>query len=384
METRRPRSKVMSLSMLLFLGFTLLLFLTGTNLLLALSLPGAVAPHWSTMQMKHKFHRSLVAPKANTSVWETQDRDMLHIVTSRFMQLQPDLVWLGRARMQLFETFCLPTMQVQDVQDFIWFIMVDPELDKELLDRMTELLSPHPNFYVVLMNNRLVSPEFIANNSNDLNFATGDVDLLRLTMLDTNRPILLETRLDADDGLNKVTLRRLREAARKLPDDHNGWQVVCNDIHFEWRNDNIVDGNSTIDTSGQLRLVTENICITAGYTLVRRRPRGSIEFPSWPHIGHHIMHRDWPKCMGKRNASTNCWVRLPKYPAAIRSRTPTSAGMSRVQATDKDSIYDNCTDQLWKYVERDFSIYQDGALATSQFLKTNLKDIVEDNIRGQW
>jgi hypothetical protein len=300
------------------------------------------------------------------------------------MQLQPDLISLGKARLELFETFCLPSMINQQVDNFAWLMMADPKLDPRILNRLKELLSPHPHFFLVVLNSKLITPGNLTYMVDEKRFLTGDLEFLQSIMFDPNRPLLLETRLDADDALSGTTLRQLQDTARNLPPDQSGWQVICNDIHYEWRNDEVLEANTPIQTSGQLRLVMEEICVTAGYTLVRHRPSGSIDFPPWPAIGHHLINREWPKCSEHRNVTADCWTRLPKYPAALRSRTVTSAGMSRVEATDEDRFYDNFTDKLWGYVERDFNIELDKAKATSRYLKANLAAILEDNLKGQW
>lgn len=362
--------------MLLVLGLILTMITLGTNIFLALSLPPASSPSWITGGNNAAL---LVRNKEGEN---EDDRDMLHVVTSRFMQLQPDLLSLGQARLLLFETFCLPSMLMQQADNFVWFVMTDPALESTLLNRMKELLAPHPNFFLVLMNEKLVTPDNLSRLIEDRLFATGDVDYLESLMMDANRSLLLETRLDADDALSARTLRRIQDAARGLPHDSNGWQVICNNLHYEWRNDEILDAK-TVETSGQLRLVMESICITAGYTLVRHRPPGSLEFPAWPKIGHHLMSREWPKCLGHTNATSDCWTRLAKYPAALRSRTATSAGMSRVEATSKDKMYDNQTETLWSFVTRDFGILQEDAKATSRYIKSNLPSILEDNLKGQ-
>lgn len=375
-DTAKWHFRLFSTSVLLALGLFLTATTISTNIFLALSLPSASSPTWISPGNEVIFRNG--DKKSDTN------QDMLHVVTSRFMQLQPDLVSLGEARLQLFETFCLPSMLVQQADNFVWFIMTDPSLEPVLLNRMKELLSPHRNFYLVLMNDKLVTSNILPSMIKDDLFATGDVDRLRSLMLDTNRPLLLETRLDADDALSAITLQRIQDSARDLPVDLTGWQVICNNLHFEWRNDEITDVNQTMVTSGQLRLVMESICVTAGYTLVRHRPPGSIAFPAWPKIGHHLMNREWPKCLGNTNATSNCWTRLPRYPAALRSRTATSAGMSRIEATPKDKFYDNQTETLWSYVTRDFGILPEDAKATSRYMKEHLGAIVEDNLKGQW
>lgn len=367
--------------MLIFLGGLLTVATVSTNLLLAWSLPSG-----NNSQVQGYDEPMIISQgSAMERNMKKNDRGMLHVVTTRFMQLQPDLVALGEARLRLFETFCLPSMINQHVDNFVWFIMTDPQLAPSLLARLQELLSPNPHFFLVMMNSKLVTPRNLTNLIDDQRIISGDIPFLKRLMLDTNRPLLLETRLDADDALSGKTLEKIQYIAMDLPIDQNGWQVICNDLHYEWRNVEIMEPNTTtVQSSGQLRLVMESICVTPGYTLVRHRSPGSIEFPEWPSVGHHLVNREWPKCLGHSNATTDCWTRLPKYPAAFRSRTVTSAGMSRVETKDEDRLYENHTAEFWKFVERDFQIKPAIAKMTSEYLKANLVEIVADNLKGQW
>ena len=82
--------------------------------------------------------------------------------------------------------------------------------------------------------------------------------------------------------------------------------------------------------------------------------------------------------------NANCWVKLRSYPAALRVRTITSAGMNRVEAGPRDSFYDNQTEIFWYYVEKDYNITPAKARYTSQYMQDNLHSIVEDNLKGQW
>jgi hypothetical protein len=320
---------------------------------------------------------------------ENDDNEILHVVTTRFMQSQSNLHVLGKARLNLFETFCLPSMRKQMIDNYLWFIMVDPNLDDELRERLKYLLSPHSNYYLILSNDKLLTPEKLTNTTKNQQVLTGDVNKLRSLMSDLNRPLLLETRLDADDGLHRKTLGQIQYTARQMPNEMDGWQVICDDIHFEWRNDEITTFDMPTESSGKLRVVKEEICVTPGYTLVRHRKSGDNEFPPWPKIGHHAINKQWPKCFsnttnGTAIATVDCWTRLPRFPAAIRSRTITSAGMSRIQTDARLKKFDTQTEALWEHLTRDFGIQPNQALLTSNFLRENRNGIVRDNLKGQW
>lgn len=338
---------------------------------------------------------------------------MLHIVTTRFMQQQPTLVELGRARLALFDTFCLPTMIRQQANNFLWFVMTDPNLDADLLQKLQMLLAPYPNFYLIRSNANFLTPDNlnVSSNSDDKMILTGDIEMLYMKMFDVHRPMLVVTRLDADDGLHEITLLEIQNVVRQLPVDQSGWQIVCAGIHFEWRNPGIgaiSGGNPAYDgmhrmTSGRIRLVREGICVTPGYTFVKHRGDESNEFPPWPTIGHHLVTRELDECTINQdearpaNSSTtdhrgllkdavthNCWKKLGFFPAALRSRTITSAGMSRIESTLKDTGYENHTNILWEFVRRDFGIRPEKAVSTSQFLHDHLERVASDNLKGQW
>jgi len=353
-------------------------FLTiAVNLFLASLLPPLV---------RNAMDVSPMETRSSTIKEVTGEDDMLHIVTTRFMQDQANLVVLGKARLLLFETFCMPTMIHQNTDNFLWFVMTDPNLNGDLLQRLVSLLSPYPHFYLVASNSKLLTPANLTMGSGPAKrmILTGDINLLYSRMLDRHRPLLIETRLDADDGLHQKSLSEIQRLARELPVDTRGWQIICSEIHFEWRNDEIVNVGRTVESSGKLRLVREHICVTPGYTLVKHRDPPSIDFPTWPRLGHHLVTREWDECIyrGNGNATSDCWIKLGSFPAALRSRTITSAGMSRVTESI-DSMFENQTTLFWELVQKSFSVNPSAAMETSKYLKDNMKSIILDNLKGQ-
>ena len=167
------------------------------------------------------------------------------------MQSQPDLIDLGRARLFLFERFCLPTVLGQtvlrrrpsdgdgpdlDPADFgengtvlweedrdpriLWIIKVDPDLHPSLLLDLVGLVRPYPNFYVVGSSVNFgvgiksggwrggQAGDDVLSAADDGRVHAGDVNLLRRAHRFREERIVLETRLDADDGLNFLYLER--------------------------------------------------------------------------------------------------------------------------------------------------------------------------------
>jgi hypothetical protein len=69
---------------------------------------------------------SLPSPPSSSSrspfqYWRN-DHNVVHVIQTRIMQYQPDLLHLGKARLGLFEAFCLRTMVMQSSQQFLWII----------------------------------------------------------------------------------------------------------------------------------------------------------------------------------------------------------------------------------------------------------------------
>ena len=390
----------------------------STNLYLASWLPVVVPPLWAneTRATFHKDGRSRTVRRqpTHTKLLETpvpiqrhDGGDIFHVVTTRFMQMQADLVALGDARLKLFETFCLPSMLGQSTKDFIWVIYTDPALDPTMMQRLFTLLSPHKNFYLVLSNeNAITTNDF--DSLKDM-ISTGDKELFHSLLSSRSRKLLLQTRIDADDGLGQHALSEIQDMARKHTFvDSDSWQVICVNLHFEWRSDNLGPNNKNNNTVvknkitfGRLRVVQEHICVTPGYTLVKQRNETEFQLPlaAPPRVGHHEIVRVWPECSQNNTTSftytttsnksisnttmTNCWTKLSHYPTAIRSRTITSAGMSRIDAPE-EAKYDNHTEEFWKYVKRDFGTSPEQAIEISYYLRDHFTGIVMDNLRGQW
>ena len=402
-----------------YLILLLLLIIAVANIFMISWLDPSDAPRRSLVGLEHyEFRRN---PKTNDD--NNSDDDILHVVISRFMQGQSTLKALAEARLRLFETFCLPTMLNQDADNFLWFVMTDPSLDPELMERLQNLLKPRPNFYLLKSNAHMLTTSDVTamllsndeyNNidragANQTIMLSGDIDLLRNQMLDPNRSLLLETRLDADDGLHSATLSMIQETANALPGDTRGWQIICSNIHFEWRNEEVLafdnsknktknNNNTLVSSPGTLRLVHESMCVTPGYTLVRHREHPSIDFPTWPKLGHHRVIAQWPECKfqdesfvgmvvesNNGNATHDCWKRMQLFPSAFRSRTVTSAGMRGMQTpTRSPQKTKNQTQILWEHVQQDFNIAPQQAVSVSQYMRDHLEGIAADNLKGQW
>lgn len=278
------------------------------------------------------------------------------------MQHQPHLAKLGKARLILFKTFCLPTMVQQTSKRFLWIIRTDPELDDELLHDMSQLLQPYPHFFLIRSND---NGSKVANLELE-SVVTGDVNLLKQVVRHMDTSIRIETRLDADDGLKLDFVQYLQNQV--IPTKQT--LVFCVGPHLEW-----------ISHSNQLKPTRVNHCITPGLT-VMTSPNGKV----LPKIPHHKIASLVPPCNhdahNKREVPPHCLMRLDlmKRPAAIRARTPTSAGMANVLSRD-DS---NAAHMLWQFLVSDFGLNLSAVEEARQYLQTQQQEIAVENLKGQW
>jgi hypothetical protein len=160
----------------------------------------------------------------------------IHIVTTRFMQGQANLIELTKARFELFKAICFPSMVGQDVMreyfsklndsqsengnidpPFLWIIKIDPNLDKLTLKNMIALTRPFSNFFLVA--NSIDDP--IGRWRNNLTVEkllssqvySGDIRILQKALNLRNDFISLETRLDSDDALQHAFLKEVQRYA---------------------------------------------------------------------------------------------------------------------------------------------------------------------------
>ena len=181
------------------------------------------------------------------------DSKVLHIVLTRFMQDQPNLIHLARARLLLFQTVCLPSMIQQSTSQFLWIILTDPNLDLEIRRTLCVILKPYPNFILLGTNHQIQGETFrssLGKHFLQVPLFSGSIVKLRQAYLIRDSIPLLQTRLDADDALHTDFLELLqleafqlfysekdvRDNLRSLVDKNNDvqWYFWCTQRHVEW------------------------------------------------------------------------------------------------------------------------------------------------------
>lgn len=126
-----------------------------------------------------------------------------HILLTRFnlptfgfesmVRSQPD--WLAR-RVELFETYCLPSVRNQSNQNFSWIVYFDPHSPDWLLERIARWLA-YPNFQPIFRE--------------QVDYAHKMSDIRRFAK--PRRSRLLTTNLDNDDALAADFVERLQAAS---------------------------------------------------------------------------------------------------------------------------------------------------------------------------
>jgi hypothetical protein len=427
----------------------------------------------------------------------------LHILNTRFMQHQGNLTHLALARLELFKTFCLPTIAQQTIQlqadqqlraaaawsssssspatptsstlyPFIWIIKTDPDLEESIRDDLVALLQPHPNFFLIGSNNNFAASYGTGIDPGSWRGGHAGQDALNAThvmytpkkhrhmivkahML-RNDKMTIETRVDADDGLPLDYLEAVQRRAVKYlstdphqtyhsPEtaptfhewikelehhdnndngvavaddddqvttaarleqiqlDHDSshhyfskakWMFWCIPHSISWHPSILEDGFTIHNTSslahtqvaGRLLLDTnkgKKICMTPGLTVGMSVGTNDTSVPVESHYDllHTFgRHDKSPKYNCALSKSARSCIDVLEHKRAVRSRTPTSAGLKGVGiALVKQDPLEIA--QQWEYMDAVFGIPQSLATKTNFYLTQHLVAILEDNLAGQ-
>ena len=371
---------------------------------------------------------------------------IIHIINTRFMQHQGNLTTLATARLHLFKTVCLPSMLKQKNQDFLWIIKVDPALDVNIRNKLIEIIDEEVKVYHINNPNRnadvlgghdsnttmterifvigsnvnyltghevgawrggiesgeVLSHDSVPNLGSKLhstsNIFTGAVELLYRAKENEPYRIVLETRLDADDGLNEHFVDHVqKDAIRKFGSSSSflnssvgstldSANVVstreymffywCAESHIKWYLD--TDGEYG-QLDGEKR---SNFCITPGLTIGFNI---GTDVKDVQQYGHHELYKKLGNsCKGinlevSATDDAPCIGFVNDFIAAVRSRTHTSAGMSDVQM--RRGREDRT--QLWNLLGQHFGVTTANAMESNKYFKENRKQIAKENLEGQ-
>jgi len=401
---------------------------------------------------KHNFlHDALISDGANKSQADPSSSSsssppLIHIVHTRFMQHQGKLTHLAQARLHLFETFCLPTMIHQSNQNFLWFIQVDPQIDLHILNTLMTFVRPYPNIFIITsLVNYWIGPEKNGSWRNGIEGTeiwshvyrdevfTGNLDLIvtAMRMEETDHPIILETRLDADDGLHTHFIESIQRDAihvftstkrqnERIPPQKQQelnvsstprWTYWCSKQYLVWFYEESKESYHDSLGSVELREMVEDECITPGLTVGMNRFTTYEEVPQYDHNQLYrsiVLNKD----NNKKNNNQGCGGKSPRECirfwkdtkdgislSAIRARTLTSAGMKDIQPQhpldmswiknpnpqeEEGQQQEEKSSTLWFILQSpSFSISITNIKQTRQYIHENIVDIAKENLQGQ-
>ncbi len=399
------------------------------------------------------------------------------------MQNQGALQNLARSRLKLLEAVCLPSMQHQSIfhqnklvelyentkwKDevtsmihhrasnsssvvvdplFLWIIKVDPDIDKQILKELNDILEPVRHFTLVVGSNnnfgvgiknggwrdgqagqdlldafqqeRVFFPELSAGHD-DENLGSNMHQVIRRAYEARDDRVVLETRLDADDAINVEYIAQLQRMAlknlidtndskfiRRSNDDDDDstaeqaiqkarWIYWCAEKHFEW-NPSSPFYNPNND-AGLITLFGQfNYCITPGLTIGYAVGTEEKDVPHYEHTDIYPQialksdrqrKKDGDIGCGFTPASDCLWIVDNPKISAFRSRSMTSAGMFNIEAAGVPSFGDKrnlaYSKKVWQGpIEEWFGISSAKAKEAADFMGDNYINTVRDNIRGQ-
>jgi len=276
------------------------------------------------------------------------------------------------------------------------------------------MLRPYRNYYLVGSENNYLIGHEVGSWRGGVEgddvlrspIYTGDVDLLRRAHEYQNERIVLETRLDADDGLTTGYLEYVQRTALEkfgsgttatttennydeiidaTPPDHTSstterpkWMYWCSRQNAEWFADPTVDVGVTNAVQHTL------LCVTPGITI--GFPVGT-RYEDVRQFEHTRIIKDINREGGcGLTNNTACVDLVTAFPMmAVRSRTPTSAGMMGIRMEERDALDKDKRLLLWKLLqsEKYFGIDADDVRTANRFIHQNIVDIARDNLKGQ-
>ena len=379
----------------------------------------------------------------------TKEWPLVHIVNTRFMQEQGPLETLGMARLKLFLTFCLPSMIKQSSQNFFWIIKTDPQFTAtSAFKLLIESVQPYQNIYIVTSNNNFLFGSAEREGSwrdgkepLDLlrsKIYTGNFTKLSIAMALRNERPVLETRLDADDGLymyfiqyiQAVALKRFQPNGMVLGEttqeediiikEENTvprWLYWCSRRHIEWHSDTDPSlskehkekmGSTKI---GYMNVIQhDKLCVTPGITIGY-----NVNTNSAPQYDHDKLYRnvrhslacyedtiiiednnnnnnngnDGDTAVGEEKVEKGPCLELVEdfIFCAIRSRTWTSAGMQNIDLGNREVPrgidQKEFIEKLWMLSKDRFGVNITKVMETQNFLIQEKKMIAYENLLGQ-
>jgi hypothetical protein len=335
---------------------------------------------------------------------EEQSDTIVHIVHSRFMQYQPDLIHLGEARLRLFQHFFLKSLEEQSSKNFCCIIRTDPDLHINLKQQLVDMLRSFNISHILVASNETPKSQYqdlLLDTVQSEDVWSGSLEEVKWYLRigkathpsgNLSPPRIIETRLDADDGLHRFFVEKIQaEADENYLFESQSWRLWCVAHHAEWQHESIWKNSPSVSNeTGTIVALQVNYCVTPGLSIAFLGNKESLAFipPTMKH--EKLMHTR--KCKKEKKILSNCRSFVPMSMGALRARTPTSAGMLNLvyNGTSINRKYiRGATKQLefqgklWWAVEKIFGFSKQEAMHINEYLNSHMKLIAEENLLGQ-
>ncbi len=368
--------------------------------------------HTASSLLQHRLASQQQIHSSNTTSRRTDSNKtkewplpFIHIINTRFMQHQADLINLARARLVLFETFCLRSILHQSIRQksqhyapFLWIIKTDPNLHADVRKEFVSLIEPYPFIYLVASNvNYGIGIHHGGWRGGEAGkdvlqseIWSGNVTLLQQAHEARKTRAVLETRLDADDGLHvryiemiqAQAFQQLRYSARVSPKNRASWMYWCCANHLDWTPTNVTDYGTFVPYKSQ------NACITAGITLGMSVHQDESSIPRFM---HHELYQQLTLNKEHATCGSDTCLHMVENPVlgALRSRTATSAGMRNVKMNivDKEELSRHTVPidnkHLIRVLQQGFHVGIDKMKQVNGYMQSHVVEIAADNLLGQ-
>jgi hypothetical protein len=352
----------------------------------------------------HKERNPQSDSKERDDLLEELPDTILHVVHSRFMQYQPNLVHLGEARLRLFRNFFLKSLEEQSSKNFCCIIRTDPELHTSLKEQLVAMLQSSSIVHILVASNETPKSQYqdlLLDTVQPEDVWSGSLEevkrYLRIgnstnTSSNVFPPRIIETRLDADDALHRFFVETIQaEANESYLFETQSWRLWCVAHHAEWQYQAIWKKTpSQRDETGTIVALQVNYCVTPGLSIAFVGNNESLEVipPTMKH--EKLMHTRM--CKKEKKILSNCRSFVPMTMGALRARTPTSAGMLNlvyngtsmnrkyIRGATKQMEFQG---QLWNAVRKIFGFTKQDAKSVNEYLNSHIKMIAEENLLGQ-
>ena len=317
-----------------------------------------------------------------------ENKDMVHLITSKILMYQPERLALGNAQLELFRRVHLQSLQQQTSKNFYLFVRTDPDLDPSLKEPLLRILQESGVRHVLVAQNRpkdtfdlAFEDLHVTKMVSKADVWSGDWDEFAQYLGSSTR--VIETWLDCDDALDKEFVETIQEhALATFSFERHLYKWICAGKYLDWSVNNLLELNYEPDSPGIIYRRHADRCVSAGWSAVfSAEDIESRNFPIFSRNHYYVLTpENRNKRLCKKKEANGCVDLLEMPNAVMRGRTPTSMFMESVGA-NMTSRRDMMKKQgkRWRKVANRFGFNETDGRFLFQHFEKNVRDIVWEN-----